>query len=216
MEKGLKFVFNLIVLVAGILLIAISRNAQAVKSIIFFTGVVFVIPAVINMMVLIRENKSKDGDKQQSATARWAGWLTCGGALTLGLVMCFFPDSFHSLFIYIFGLALAFGGFYHFYMIFRGLRPVKFPGWLAVMPGLMLVGALLLFILGEFHRPDGQSGAILVTGIGCVLFAMTTTIEYFTCRAYERAARDIAQRAGNAAPVADPSRRIEDVEGHEA
>lgn len=211
MKRGLTFIVNLIVLIAGVLLIAMSRNAKAAHTIVFLAGVAFVIPAVANMLVLAKEGrKSEQNPNGRSLTARYTGWLTSCGALALGLVMCFLPETFRSLFIYIFAIVLLFGGLYHVYMLFRGLRPATFPLWVVSLPLLMIVGAVAMLFFGGLHNDANQSTAILITGIGCVLFSATTFIEMICYRKFMRSAKNLS----SASPAA-ADHQIEDVKAEE-
>lgn len=213
MNKGLTFIVNLVVLVAGVLLIAMSRNIEAVHTIVFITGVLFVIPGVANMLILMREGKKTEENPQgRNTSSRFMGWLCCCGALILGLAMCFFPETFRSLFIYIFALALVFGGLYHLYMIYKGLRPATIPTWVISMPLLMIVGGAILCFAGWMHELKGQSTAILVTGIGFILFAVTTYIEMIYFGRHMRRERRLAKAQTQAA---DAGRQIEDVTAHD-
>lgn len=223
MKKGLTFIINLVIFVVGILFIALSRRDEGVHTITFITGVAFIVPAVINAISISRDGKkSKENPGGRSATARTMGLLTCGGAITLGLVMCFSPDSFRSLFIYIFAVALICGGLYHLYMIYKGLRPAPFPVWVIALPLLMLAGGISLLFIGSLHTGSGQSTAILLTGIGCILYAATTFIELIVCRAELRRRARLAANgtpfsgAGTSASDGNGSHRlVEDVDATE-
>lgn len=221
MKKGLRFIINLVIFVVGVLFIALSRRDEGVHTITFITGVAFIIPAVINAIVISRDSrKTKENPQGRSSLSRTMGLLTCGGAITLGLVMCFSPDSFRSLFIYIFAGALICGGSYHLYMIYKGLKPAVFPVWVIILPGLMIAGGVALVFMGSLHSRNGQTTAILLTGIGCILYAATTFIELIVCRAELRRQARMAEATRHSQAVgatpADTPRLIEDVDAKES
>lgn len=211
MNKGLTFIVNLVILIVGVLLIALSRRPDGVRTIIFVTGVAFIIPAVVNVFMISREGvKSEQNPEGRSSAARIMGWLTCGGAIILGVVMCFSPETFHSLFVYILALALLFGGLFHLYMLSRGLRPVIYPTWMFAMPALLIVGALCLAFISSMHEAYGQPTAILISGLGCVIFALTTLMEYIGWRSHRRHQAHLAkQQAADETKSADANHQIE-------
>ncbi len=196
---------NLVILIVGVLLIALSRNPNSVDTITFITGAAFIIPGILNAIAIAREGKkSKENPEGRSATSRTIGFLTCGGAVILGLVMCFSPGTFKSLFVFIFGLILILGGLFHLYMIYRGLRPAVMPKWLFALPLAMTVGGVLMILFIE-----GQSTASIFTGIGCVLYSATTIIELIAWRNYTRSQKRMENSS-------DSPRLVEDVDAKEA
>lgn len=210
MKSGLTFILNLVVLVVGVLLIALSRQADSVHTLIFLAGIAFIIPGIINAFAIARQgHRSEENPSGRTSVSRIAGFLSCGGAIILGLTMCFDADLFRSLFVYIFALLLVVGAIIHFYMILRGMRPVKFPTWIIAGPILMIVGALCMILIGDLHRPGYQSTAILITGLGCIVYAITTFIELVSARGYWRRQREIQKAQAQAqADVVDVDHQI--------
>lgn len=212
MKKGLTFIVNLVILIVGVLFIALSRQSDPIHTIGYITGVAFIVPAVINIFILTRDgNRRADDPSRPGSFSRAIGWLTCGGAMILGLVMCFSPESFRSLLVYIFALCLLGGGLFHLYMIYKGLRPATFAIWVIALPVLLIIGGVALCFMGVFHEVDGQSLAILISGIGCIIFSITSFIEVIVCAAYSRRQRKLA-KAHDQAAQADATHQIEDVD----
>lgn len=212
MKGGTLFVTNAAVLVAGIIMIAASRRPDFLHTIIFITGILFIVPGLINMFVLGREGKrSPENPKGQSQMARVTGWATCGAALILGTAMCIVPEEFRPLLVYIFAIALLLGGGYHIYMISRGLRPVRFPAWVYALPLLMVIAAGVMLFVPSLKDASRQSTVILITGIGMVVFAVTSIVEKAGVRAVNRMMR----RQESAGGFAKPDRQIEDANAEE-
>lgn len=211
MKGSTLIITNLIILATGILLLAVFRHPNFVNTIIIITGLLFVIPGIVNMISLTRERKkSSDDPGRRSASSKIVSWITCCAALVLGATMIIIPEAYSTLFVYIFALTLAFGAIYHYFMMLKGLRSVKFPVWMYAFPTLILAAAASIFFIPVLTQTEGQSTVILLTGISLILFAVASFFEiYFVSRANKSAKL-------TAADVADASRQIEDVEAKEA
>lgn len=208
MKGGTLIVTNVVILVAGIILIAAFRRPDFLHTIIFITGILFIIPGIVNMFVLGREGKrSKENPLGRSLTARVTGWATCGAALILGASMCIVPETYRPLLVYIFALTLLLGGFYHIYMIAKGLKPVKFPGWIYILPLMMIAASAIMLLVPSLKDDSRQNTVILITGIGLIVFAVTSFIEMAAIRSINRQIKQADEKLGHA----DSSRMIEDV-----
>lgn len=196
---------NVVILAAGIILIAAFRRPDFLHTLIFITGVLFIVPGLINIFSLAREKKKgPENPERKPAGALVISWITSGAAVILGISMCVIPGSYVSLLIYIFALTLIVLGGYHIYMLAKGLKPVSFPGWTYAMPVLTAAAGIAILLLQWFRTTEGHSAVVLITGIGLVLFAVTSFIEMAGIRATHKpnAPTGIA-------------RRIEDVDAHE-
>ena len=191
MKKSGFTLINLIILGIGILFIAACRRDDFIHSLVFFTGIAFIIPGVVNVFSLIRASKKTadeaDTDRPRpSAWSRFTNWTVSTAAVVLGAMMCFTPETFRTPLIYIFALSIFFGGLYHTYMMLRGLRPAKVEAWTYAFPAAIIIIACILFFLKSLRTPDKQSTVILLTGISMILFATASFFESLAIRAYNR------------------------------
>lgn len=185
---------NLIILGIGILFIAAARRPDFIRSLVFFTGIAFIIPGVINAFTLLlssgrnNDNDKKEKKERQSAWSRFVEWTVSIAAIVLGTMMCFTPETFHSPLIYIFAVFIFFGGTYHFYMLLKGLRPVTFPIWTYIFPVAIIALAAVLFFVPSLRQEAGQTTVALLTGIAMIIFAVTSFFESIGIRAYNKRA----------------------------
>lgn len=190
---------NLIILGIGILFIAASRRPDFIRSLVFFTGIAFIVPGVINLFtLLLASNKAEEDAKapekkeRPSAWSRFVGWTVSIAAVVLGAMMCFTPETFHSPLVYIFALFIFIGGIYHLYMMLRGLRPVTFDLWTFIFPVALIALAVVLFFVPSLHLESGQATVALLTGISLIIFAMTSFFESVGIRAYNKRVKNAA------------------------
>lgn len=190
MKKSGFTLINLIILGIGILFIAACRRDDFIHSLVFFTGIGFIIPGVVNVFSLIRSGRKTNDDAtdrpRPSAWSRFTNWTVSTAAVVLGAMMCFTPETFRTPLIYIFALSIFFGGLYHTYMMLRGLRPAKVEAWTYAFPAAIIIIACILFFLKSLRTPDNQSTVILLTGISMILFATASFFESLAIRAYNR------------------------------
>ena len=208
MKGSTVIITNLIIFAIGILLLAVFRQRDFVHTIIIITGVLFIVPGIINVFSLVREkNKPLDDPTRRTGSAKVLGWITCCAALVLGITMVAIPEAYREVFVYIFAITLTLGAIYHYYMMLRGLRPARFNWWLYIFPTLILGAAAAIFFIPSLKESDGQSTVILLTGIALVLFAIMSFIEGAVWR---RVAKQL-QLHDKAQTEASSQRAIEDV-----
>lgn len=191
---------NIIILAAGIVMIAGSRRTDFLTTIIFVTGIVFIFPAIINIFQLLRENGEKDekGQPKRSGFARFASWLCCGAAIVLGLIMCINPGFFKPLYTLVFGTALILGGLFNLYMISFGIRRAKFPKWTYVLPALIVIGGVVVLAANL-----SESVIVLILGIGLIFFSVARFIEMIGRRTIARQDAQVASGDYNANQLAN-------------
>lgn len=187
-------IINLIILGIGILFIAACRRPDFLHALVFFTGIAFIIPGVINIFsLLLSEGKKGKYDERerrerptQSVWTRFASWTVSIAAVVLGAMMCFTPETFRTPLIYIFAIFILIGGVYHLYMMARGLRPVTFDMWTYIFPAALIAIACVLFFLPALRHSDSQTTVVLLTGISMIIFAVTSFFESVGIRAYNK------------------------------
>ena len=189
-------ILNLIIIGVGILFIAASRRYEFFNSLVFFTGIAFIVPGVVSTFSLFlskkKRNSEKDHDyakseqRHQSAWSRFVNWTVSIAAIILGAMMCFIPETFRTPLIYIFATFFLLGGLYHIYMLLRGLRPATFDRWLYILPTIIIAIACALLFIPTLRSNDSQSTVALLSGIAMILFGITSLFEGISIRAYNR------------------------------
>lgn len=193
MKRSGFVLINLIILGIGILFIALSRRQEPWGSLIYFTGLVFMIPGIVNIFQLLisgsRHKKAEEEGKkteQPSVWSRFVSWTVSVAAIVLGIMMCFRPDIFHTPVIYILAISGLIGGLYHLYMLLRGLRPVTFAIWTYIFPAAIIgISAALIFI-PSLRDAQNQATPTLLIGITMIIFALTSFFESIAVRSFNR------------------------------
>lgn len=194
MKRSGFTLINLIILGIGILFIAACRRPDFIHALVFFTGIAFIIPGVINIFTLfLTENKKEKYDPETgkkehrpSVWSRFVSWTVSIAAVVLGAMMCFTPETFRTPLIYIFAIFILVGGIYHIYMMLRGLRPVTFDLWTYIFPVAIIAISGVLFFLPSLRTPENQTTVALLTGISMITFAVTSFFESVGVRAYNK------------------------------
>lgn len=187
MKGNGKLVANLLILVAGIVLIALHGRDGILPGIIIITGVTFIVPSVLNMVILLSRGTA-GGHRGRAALT--TGTVASLGGIALGLWMVLFPETLVGLLVYLFGTILLAGGLYHVYMLAFGFRPLKFPLWMYVLPVLLVVAGGL--ILGGVI-PEIESRIVLIAGVAMVVFAANTFLEQAGVRSYAKSRHSIGE-----------------------
>lgn len=170
---------NLLVLVAGIVLIVLHDREGILPGIIIITGVTFIVPSVLNgVMLLMRRRRDENRMARLSATV---GMIASLGGLALGVWMVLFPDSLVGLLVYLFAALLLLGGLYHLYVLLFGFRPLKFPLWMYVIP-TVLVAAGIMLLCSDINTIETY--IVLVAGIAMVLFSAGSFLEHIGARSF--------------------------------
>ncbi len=180
-------------LAVGAALIALNGHDGILRSIAMTGGAMFLLPAVINMALLVKAGRSRAVNTAPHAKAALTiGWISSVGGLGLGLAMLLSPEWFESLLVLIFALAMIAGGCWLFYTVVRAYRPIIFPGWFYIPPAA-LIAAGLVVLLSPLR--DDVATTVMITGIALVTLAVTTVLELAAVRAFNR--RQASQSAQN-------------------
>ena len=190
---AINILINILILASGIVMIAGFRHQRFIDMIIFFTGVIFLVPAIINVFLLILDRHSRDenGNPKHSPFAVFASWLGTIAAIVLGATMCINPELFGHVFVFIFGAVLILAGLVNIYMLAFGIKRAKFPIWTYIIP-LLIIAAGVLVITNPFRT---QEAIILTFGIGLVLFSIARFVEMIGYRTISRQEEAIEARS---------------------
>ena len=161
-------VINILILIAGIIMIAGFRHPQFLDMLIRITGLLFLIPGVVNIIMLLSERDSEASNAGGFMT--FVSWVGSAAAIVLGLIMAISPHSFVKFYTIVFGIALILAGLFCIYILAKGMRPATVPGWTYIIPSLVIVGGILALTV------KGEAAVILITGLALVLLAISRFI----------------------------------------
>lgn len=203
---------SVVLLIIGVTLIVMHDRDNLLGTIVLIAGIMFILPSLINMIMLIREGRRRSAGVRRSddrgAVSRAVGWVSSIGGLGLGIAMILSPQTFVSILVYIFAGVMVLGGIYHFYILSRAYRPIIFPGWLYILPAALVAGgAVILFSDMKYDTPS----VMLITGIALVVFSSATFLEAMSLYAFHRkeASRATAVVAHDDGPVDTVAKEVE-------
>lgn len=221
-------IISILILAVGIVFTYYFNHDSFTKCLVTICGLSFVVPAAISLLSLFYTRKGAN----QGAILHIVQ-LICGvGGLGLGLSIIFLPEVFRSLLFYPFGALLVIGGLFQEFQISHKYKLVDYPGWLHVVPILLLVAGVVLLCVPALHTLEAERWMVLIVGISSVLFgingliiswmahklpklvAATEKSEQATKKS-EKAAEDSEKAAQRAEKVAEEVKAGEQGEKHE-
>lgn len=178
MERKSRILENIVVLGIGIVLLCLYGQKELYRWIISLAGIMFLAPAVIGMFGQFnqdrkaREEALRTGTRRRGRMNSLMSWITCVAGVVLGVVFIVLWQTFEPILVFLMGALVLAGGVYHFYALAFGYTDVKFPGYFYIFPALLVIGGGVML----FAKPD-QSTTAMITGIGMILFAVTSILE---------------------------------------
>lgn len=172
------FLTALIFLAAGIVLIVVHDKERVMDGIVTFLGIVFIVPAVINILVsAFSRRREKTAERGRRADLAYVGMLVVSVfGIALGVAMLVATEFFAGVIVYVFAALLIAAGVYHVLAVSVLSRPFMLPPYFYVIPVLMIAaGCVILF------APTVQSATkvvVLITGIAFVASSVNTMLEY--------------------------------------
>lgn len=169
--KARNLIYIAVVSIAiGAALIVANKSISS-NGVVMAGGIIFIVASLINALVIYLEKK----DSSRSVLTSMSGQLANVGALVLGICLLIFRSTFVVLVPYIFGIIVAIAACYQFFILAMGARPATLPGWLYLVPIVLVGAAIYLFTR---HANAGEDHIIiLVSGIALALFGIFTIIE---------------------------------------
>lgn len=170
-----------VMFVVGILLIVWHSRIDILQWIVIAVGVALIVPSVYSFIAALTRKRSERTAKEDSVEIRHEGlsagtsslW-TAVAAAALGIWMLCDPTFFVGLLAYVFGAILILYGIYHIVFISYLSRPVRMPGWVYIIPCLMILSGLAL-IFTQVRTLN--SVIVLVTGIAFVASSVNAVFE---------------------------------------
>lgn len=171
---------NLLIIIAGIILIILHNDFDVVQALIIVIGIVLIIPSALQIAGTLFHNRKNDGPVTISQQWAQAGTLILSFcALALGLCMVIAPMMFETAIIYLLAILLIIGGIYRIFMVNFAYREIKLPAWIYIIPILMIIAGFVILITDVSRL---NKIVILITGIGLVLSGINSFIEYFSAQ----------------------------------
>ncbi|MDE5608169.1 MAG: hypothetical protein K2I64_04460 [Muribaculaceae bacterium] len=197
--KSKSFIVGSIIIFAiGLIVCLIHNNAGVINSLLLITGLLFLIPGVLNLLALL-DRRGKEAEKKPSGMTLMISWVSTVAAIILGAMIVITPDSFRSEFLFIVGALLALFAISLIYSMAVNLRAVKLPAWMYVMPGLVLVDGVVLAC--NFIKHENTQA--LMMGIGLMVISAAFFVTLIYVGAYNR-----SQKNGAPSPKSDLPEKV--------
>ena len=172
---------SIIVFAIGLIICLIHNNEGVMNSLLLITGLLFLIPGVLNLLALL-DRRGKSAEKKPSGTALMISWVSTVAAIILGAMIVITPASFVTEFMFIVGALLALFAISLIYAIAVNLRAVGLPAWMYALPGAVLVDGVVIACNVVKHH----NTAALLMGIGLMVIAIAFFITLTFISAYNR------------------------------
>ena len=191
-KVSLNLLTNVILLLAGIILIIF----HAVPSVLLWAsrvmGVMFVLPAFAYLvMVAVRHADAR-------TSADYMGVLPAVGGLCFGLLMIIKASLFDQVLQLLMAVLLLVLGLFHVIYLLLSKQSLNIKGWYFLCPLVVTLCGILSLSVPALR--ESVSTVVLLTGICLLLFNFTSLQEYLAER---RVRRSLNQPAAQAAPVAE-------------
>jgi len=177
-KVSVNLLTNVILLLAGIILIVF----HGVPGILLWgarvLGVTFVLPAVAYLiMVAVRHAGAR-------TSTDYMGVLPAVGGLCFGLVMIIKAHLFDEILQLLIGMLLIVLGLFHVIYLLLSRTSFRVKGWYHVAPLLVIVCGILSLVLPSLR--NSVPTVVLRTGICLLLFNFTSLQEYLAERRVRR------------------------------
>lgn len=193
-KVSVNLLTNVILLLAGIILIIFHGVPSIMLWAVRVMGAMFVLPAFAYLvMVAIRHADAR-------TSSDYLGVLPAVGGLCFGFVMIIKAHLFDEVLQLLMGMLLVVLGLFHviYLLLSRGALNIK--GWYFLCPLLVTLCGILSLTVASLQA--NISLVVLITGICLLLFNFTSLQEYLAERRVRRA---LSKPATELAPVADDS-----------
>ncbi len=184
-KVSINLLTNVILLLAGIILIIF----HSVPNILLWgsrvMGATFMLPAVIYLiMVAVRHADAR-------TSTDYMGVIPAVGGLCFGLVMIIKAHLFDGILQLLLGMLLIVLGLFHIIYLLLSRNNLKIKGWYHICPIIVALCGMLSLLLPSLR--DSVSTVVLITGICLLLFNFTSLQEYLAERRLRRAVTQPAE-----------------------
>lgn len=193
-KLSINLLTNVILLLAGIILIIFHNVPTIMLWGSRVVGAMFLLPALIYLvMVAVRHADTR-------TSTDYLGVLPAVGGLCFGLVMIIKAHLFDGILQLLMGVLLLVLGLFHIVYLLLSRNSLSIKGWYYLCPLIVLLCGILSLTVASLQA--NISLVVLITGICLLLFNFTSLQEYLAERRLRRA---LSKPATELAPVADDS-----------
>lgn len=202
MKSKSLIVGNVIIFAIGLIVCLIHGHEGVLNSLLLVTGLLFLIPGVVNLLMLI-DRRGREDEKKASGVRTMMGWISTAAAIILGAMIIITPGSFKAEFMFIVGALLVLFAITLAYMMGVNLKAVKLPWWMYILPGLVLVDGIVIACMTS--KPNYENTLALLMGIGLMAVAVSFFMTLIAVGSHNRSQRKAAARPQEPAHTATPS-----------
>jgi peptidoglycan/LPS O-acetylase OafA/YrhL len=178
-KVSINLLTNVILLLAGIILIIFHGVLNVLIWGSRVIGAMFLLPAVAYLiMVAVRHSDAR-------TSADYMGVLPAVGGLCFGVVMMVKAHLFDEILQLLLGVLLVVLGLFHVIYLLLSRDTLKIKGWYHVCPVIVVLCGMLSLLLPSLRA--NVSTVVLITGICLLLFNFTSLQEYLAERRVRRA-----------------------------
>lgn len=179
-KVSINLLTNVILLLAGIILIIFHGVPNVLLWGSRVIGAMFMLPAVAYLiMVAVRHSDAR-------TSADYMGVLPAVGGLCFGVVMMVKAHLFDEILQLLMGVLLVVLGLFHIIYLLLSRDSLKIKGWYHICPIVVVLCGMLSLLLPSLR--SSVSTVVLITGICLLLFNFTSLQEYLAERRVRRAA----------------------------
>ncbi len=178
-KVSLNLLTNVILLLAGIILIIFHGVPNILEWGCRVMGALFMLPAVVYLiMVAVRHSDAR-------TSTDYLGVLPAVGGLCFGLVMIIKAHLFDGILQLFMALLLIVLGLFHIIYLFLSRDSLKTKGWYHLCPMIVALCGILSLVVPSLR--ENVPVVVLITGICLLLFNFTSLQEYLAERRVRRA-----------------------------
>lgn len=178
-KLSINLLVNVILLLAGIILILFYGVPNILVWGARVIGAVFLLPAVAYLiMVAVRHADAR-------TSIDYMGVLPAVGGLCFGLLMIIKASMFDGILQLLMGVLLVVLGLFHMIYLLLSRNSLRIKGWYFLAPILVLLCGVLSLALPALR--NSVSTVVLLTGICLLLFNFTSLQEHIAERRVRRA-----------------------------
>ena len=184
-KVSINLLTNVILLLAGIILIVFHNVPNILVWGARVMGAVFLLPAVVYLiMVAVRHADAR-------TSTDYLGVLPAVGGLCFGLVMILKPDKFDGILQLLMAVLLIVLGLFHIIYLMLSRKSLNVKGWYYICPLVVVLCGVLSLLVPALR--ESVSTVVLITGICLLLFNFTSLQEYLAERRVRRAVTQPAE-----------------------
>ena len=184
-KVSINLLTNVILLLAGIILIVFHNVPNILVWGARVMGAVFLLPAVVYLiMVAVRHADAR-------TSTDYLGVLPAVGGLCFGLVMMIKAHLFDGILQLLMGVLLLVLGLFHVIYLLLSRDGLKIKAWYHICPFIVILSGVLSLVLPALR--SNVSTVVLITGICLLLFNFTSLQEYLAERRVRRAVTQPAE-----------------------